>query len=62
MTENKLSLVAGSVDHEDALELDEHFFTNAEVSVGRTVLREATDTMAKRGRGHPPRANPQKFQ
>jgi len=38
------------IDSDDAPELDEHFFATGRISVGDTVLREATATYAKRGR------------
>ncbi|GGE10970.1 hypothetical protein GCM10011529_16680 [Polymorphobacter glacialis] len=38
------------IDPDDAPELDEHFFETGRISRGDTVLREATDTFAKRGR------------
>ena len=38
------------IDPDEAPELDVHFFETAEIGVGDTVIREATDTMARRGR------------
>lgn len=38
------------IDPDDAPELDEHFFATGQISIGDKVLREATDTMARRGR------------
>lgn len=50
MTENKPSTQEDWVDPDDAPELDEHFFTHAAIMHGDVVIREATDTMARRGR------------
>ena len=38
------------VDPDDAPELDDHFFDNAELRRGARLIRPATDTMARRGR------------
>lgn len=55
MSANKPSTPINLADPDDAPELDAHFFDNAEVRIGDRVVREATDTMArKRGRGRPP--------
>ena len=38
------------IDPDEAPELDAHYFETAEIGIGDRVLREATDTMARRGR------------
>jgi len=38
------------IDPDDAPELDEHYFATAGIGIGDQVLRQATDTMARRGR------------
>ena len=38
------------IDPDDAPELGDHFFDNAEVRDGARLVRAATDTMARRGR------------
>ena len=48
------------IDRDEAPELDEHFFEHAEVSSGDTVIREASDTMRRRGR--PPQGAASKVQ
>jgi uncharacterized protein (DUF4415 family) len=50
MSENKHGTDPDWVDPDDAPELDDHFFDNAEVRDGAKLLRAATDTMARRGR------------
>lgn len=62
MTENKRSTPVDWVDPDDAPELDAHFFEHAEVAIGDRVIRPATDTMAKRGRGRPPKGSAAKVQ
>ena len=47
-------------DGDDAPKLSRHFFKHARLSDGATVLREATDTMARRGR--PPKGTAPKVQ
>ena len=37
-------------DPDDAPELDEHFFANAEIRKGSTIIRPATGTLTRRGR------------
>lgn len=59
MSANKPSSSAVS---DDAPELDAHFFQNAEVRIGDRVVSEASDTMAKRGRGRPPKGQAAKVQ
>ncbi len=60
MTENKNSSPIDSPDMDEAPELDEHFFAHAQIRSGKTVLREATDTMRRRGR--PPKGTSAKVQ
>lgn len=62
MSASKPSTPAAWVDPDDAPELDAHFFDNAEVAIGERVIRPATDTMAKRGRGRPPKGSAAKVQ
>ncbi len=38
------------IDPDDAPELDDHFFDNAEIRAGARLVRAATDTLARRGR------------
>ena len=38
------------IDPDEAPELDDHYFETAAIGIGDTVLRAATDTMARRGR------------
>lgn len=60
MTENKSFAPEYWVDPDDAPELDEHFFAHASITHGDVVIREATDTMARRGRppkGEQPKVN-----
>ena len=38
------------IDPDEAPELDDHYFETAAMGIGDVVLREATDTMARRGR------------
>ncbi|SDD10636.1 Uncharacterized conserved protein, DUF4415 family [Sphingomonas sp. YR710] len=63
MSENRPSSANGSgeeFDRDDAPELDDHFFDNAEVRIGDTVHRQATSTMKRRGR--PPKGGGAKVQ
>ncbi|MFC3712266.1 BrnA antitoxin family protein [Sphingoaurantiacus capsulatus] len=62
MTANKPSTPVDWVDPDDAPELDGHFFDNAEVRIGDRIVRTATDTMSKRGRGRPPAGKAAKVQ
>lgn len=50
MIGNKQDTDLGWVDPDEAPELDDHFFDNAEVRDGDKLLRAASDTMARRGR------------
>ena len=43
-------IVTPWIDPDEAPELGAHYFETAAVGVGDTVLRDATDTMARRGR------------
>ena len=47
------------IDPDDAPELDDHYFATAQISIGDKVLREATDTFARRGR--PPLDDPKQL-
>ncbi len=46
------------IDPDDAPELDEHFFANAEIRDGDRLIRPATGTLTKRGR--PKSADPKR--
>lgn len=55
MSENSNSTESSWIDPDDAPELDEHFFKHGQITRGGVVIREATDTMARRGR--PPKGD-----
>ncbi len=60
MSENNNFMDPNSTDPDDAPELDEHFFQHGQITRGNVVIREATDTMARRGRppnGDQPKVN-----
>ena len=59
MSVNKPNTETPWIDPDDAPELDEHFFATARISRGDVVLREATDTFARRGR--PPLDDPKQL-
>lgn len=50
MSGNKKGSGPDWIDPDDAPELDDHFFGNAEVRDGERLVRAATATMARRGR------------
>ena len=60
MSENSKIMDPNWTDPDDAPELDEHFFRHGQITHGDVVIREATDTMARRGRppkGERPKVN-----
>lgn len=50
MTGNEPIMKQPWIDPDDAPELDEHFFTNAEIRIGGQVIRPATGTLTRVGR------------
>jgi uncharacterized protein (DUF4415 family) len=43
-------IATACVDPDDAPEFDDHFFATGRISIGDTVIREATATFTQRGR------------